>query len=145
MGQSDNLLYFCYPNNTFMKTIALLLLSFFFGQCLFAVPNVNNEPTPNPIPIVRGELGDHTKTRPRSIVDVPLTCIYKAGQVELCFLEELGEAEIVVTSLTTGEQWSTVADTAAGVVIVAVSEEAGEYVVQIHAAGDAWHGCYTIE
>ncbi len=127
-----------------MNMRRLLFLIFALGIGMMAMAQ-DEKPLPNPVPIIKGEYDDHTKNQPRSIVDVPLTCIYKAGQVELCFLEELGEAEIVITSLTTGEQWNTVADTAAGVVIVAVSEEAGEYVVQIHAAGDAWHGCYTIE
>lgn len=97
-----------------------------------------------PVLIINGEYGDHTKIQPRSIVRVPLTCIYGAGAVEVRFTDDLGEAEVIVTSLTTGEQWFTVG-AATETLTVQTPGEQGEYVVQIYAGGNAWYGCYTIE
>lgn len=126
-----------------MRKLFVLGLVLCWGFAAMASQGGDEQVTP-PVPIVRGEYGDHIKVRPRSIVSVPLTCIYKAGTVELCFMEDLGEAEVIVTSLTTGEQWYTTGDTATGVLTVPASDESGDYVVQIYADGDAWYGCYTL-
>ncbi len=103
----------------------------------------DDEQTKNPVPIIKGEYGDHTKIQPRSIVRVPMTCMQAGGQVQICFTEDLGEVEVIVTSLTTGEQWFAVGN-ASNVITVQASDEAGDYVVQIYAGSNAWYGCYTI-
>ena len=51
---------------------------------------------------------------------------------------------MLVTSLTTGEQWFACGDAAQGELRVAASAEEGDYVVQIYAAnGQSWYGCYS--
>ncbi len=103
----------------------------------------DDEQVENPVLIIKGEYGDHIKTRPRSIVRVPMTCMQAGGQVQICFTEDLGEDEVIGTSLTTGEQWFAVGNTS-NVITVQASDEAGDYVVQIYAGSNAWYGCYTI-
>ncbi len=111
--------------------------------CVGRAAHDSDEQVPDPVPIVRGDYGDHTKIRPRSIVRVPMTCMQAGGQVQICFTEDLGEVEVIVTSLTTGEQWFAVGN-ASNVITVQASDEAGDYVVQIYAGSNAWYGCYTI-
>ena len=103
----------------------------------------DEEPDPNPVPIVSGDYGDPDKVRPRSLE--PITCYVKGEEVVLNFMADLGEVEVVVSSLTTGEQWFACGDAAQGEIRVTASDEEGNYVVQIYAAnGDAWYGCYTL-
>ena len=101
-----------------------------------------DKPDPSPIPIVKGEFGNPDKDRPRSLE--PFTCYYAGGEIVLEFLADLGEVEVVVTSLTTGEQWFAYGFAAEGMIRVAASDEEGDYVVQIYANGESWYGCYTL-
>lgn len=125
-----------------MKKLILLIVAAFAGVSIYGAQEKDTEPEPNPVPIVRGDYTDQTKIQPRSMV--PITCYFCGEEVVLNFMDDLGEVEVTVVSLGTGEQWFLYGDAADGELRISTTTESGNYVVQIHAVdGGSWHGCFT--
>ena len=98
-----------------MKKYLLCALMAVFAFNAFAdedktKPKSDDEP--NPVPVIRGDYGDLEKVAPRSLE--PITCYVKGDEVVLNFMVDLGEVEVIVSSLTTGEQWFACGDAAQG-------------------------------
>lgn len=115
----------------------MILLSLHF----FALPinaKIQEKDTQN----VKLEKGNSNKdnTYPRSLISIPMSCIYVDGTIQLTLFEEVGDLEITVINQTTGEQW-----TSTNCMIMETSTDKGTYLVQIITEdGILYYGTYTL-
>ena len=97
------------------------------------------------IKIEKGNSKDLSTTRPRSLIEVPITCNYNNGFLYFTFLEDLGEVEITVTYYSTGATSVCEYNTAMGSVVVSVPTTSGDYRIQLVTEdGDVYYGEYSL-
>ena len=83
--------------------------------------------------------------RPRSLIQVPISCFYSDGSLFFTFMEDLGELEISVTNLDTGAEIIDEIDSFGGNAVLEVPESSGEYQIEITTeTGEAYYGEYTL-
>ena len=98
------------------------------------------EKKPQDVKLEKGD-SNNDDTHPRSLIDIPMTCFYLDGAIQLTMLEEVGEWEVIVTNQTTGEQWSAVNGLS-----LSTSTASGIYLVQIITEdGSLYYGTYSIQ
>ena len=114
-----------------MRKHLLALLTFLFvsGGNVFAETLV-----PKPIP---------TKPIPRQVVDCGIEAFYVDGIIILDFVENLGDADIVVTNLTTGDIWSGSATGICSTTIL-LSGDDGYYQIVIYTDNEDYFGEFSL-
>lgn len=123
-----------------MKRTVLLLLASICISPLFANQNIvaDNDPIINiPVPPTPPNNG-----KPRSIVDSDIEATYYAGVLTLIFNNDLGNADIVVCNLNTGDVWSG-GVSGMGIETILLSGEDGYYTITIYTdygeySGEMW-------
>ena len=105
-----------------------------------------NEESENKSVIINKDTSkDLNKERPRSLIEVPITCTYQDGILFFTFLDDLGETEITVTHQSLGVVSASENDSAYGSVVVPASSESGSYLIEIVTeTGDYYYGEYTL-
>ena len=111
--------------------------------CLqFFVLTVNaevQEKKPQDVQLEKGD-SNNDDAYPRSLMDIPITCIYVDGVVQLSLLDEIGEFTLSVTNQATGEHWSIVNGLS-----LSTSTASGSYLVLIETEdGSIYYGTYSI-
>ena len=128
-----------------MRTTILILLWALIGSVSGFANNFSDEDNnQTDIILETGELTDHTKN-PRIPIYIPITCYYMQGNIYVTALSDLGEIQISITSLDTGNFWESINDSKSGTISIPVSSANGDYMVRIVTAnGDIYYGYYTI-
>lgn len=124
-----------------MKSIAQLLLitSFFFLP--FAVIG---DPTNGYLGIQISPTDPKGPNTPRTPAYVPIYCYYHNGTLDFSFYEDLGEVEIIITSVASGSIETTVVDTSIGHTIIGVPTIPGNYEILIETPITSYFGCYSL-
>lgn len=126
-----------------MKKVFLLLLIAAFLP-LTSVVAQSNDPTPNPdlvIPIK--PFKPQPPIKPRSIVEPDIEAYYSNGAITIVFNADLGEADIVVTNLTTGDAWSESVE-GMGNTSIMLSDDAGYYTITIYTEAGDYYGEFEL-
>ncbi len=126
-----------------MKKVFLLLLIAAFLP-LTSVVAQSNDPTPNPdlvIPIK--PFKPQPPIKPRSMVEPDIEAYYSNGAITIVFNADLGEADIVVTNLTTGDAWS---ESVEGLCTTSImlSDDAGYYTITIYTEAGDYYGEFEL-
>ena len=119
-----------------MKNSVLMLLCLFmtFTSMASDPQKLGNDiPLYPPIPI----------PQPRQVVDCNIEAFYVDGTITFRFLEDLGEADIVVTNLTTGDAWSESVE-GMGNTSIMLSDDAGYYTITIHTDAGDYYGEFSL-
>lgn len=126
-----------------MKKVFLLLLIAAFLP-LTSVVAQSNVPTLIPdlvVPIKPYK--PQPPIKPRSIVEPDIAAYYSNGAITIVFNADLGEADIVVTNLTTGDVWS---DNVEGLCTTSImlSDDAGYYTITIQTDEGDYYGEFIL-
>ena len=98
------------------------------------------EKKPLDVKLEKGQ-SDNEDSYLRSLINIPMTCFYLDGTIQLTMLEEFGDWEVTVTNQTTGEQWSAVNGLS-----LSTSTASGIYLVQIITEdGSLYYGTYSLQ
>lgn len=126
-----------------MKKVFLLLLIAAFLP-LTSVVAQSNDPTPNPDLVVPIKpFKPQPPIKPRSIVEPDIAAYYSNGAITIVFNADLGEADIVVTNLTTGDAWSESVE-GMGNTSIMLSDDAGYYTITIYTEAGDYYGEFSI-
>lgn len=81
--------------------------------------------------------------KPRSIVEPDIAAYYSNGTITIVFNADLGDADIVVTNLSTGDVWS---DNVEGLCTTSImlSDDAGYYTITIQTDEGDYYGEFTL-
>mgnify|MGYP003289858716 CR=1 FL=1 len=126
-----------------MKKVFLLLLIAAFLP-LTSVVAQSNVPTLIPdlvVPIKPYK--PQPPIKPRSIVEPDIAAYYSNGAITIVFNADLGDADIVVTNLSTGDVWS---DNVEGLCTTSImlSDDAGYYTITIQTDEGDYYGEFTL-
>lgn len=124
-----------------MKKVFLLLLIAAFLP-LTSVVAQSNDPTPNP-DLEISIRPARPVIKPRSIVEPDIEAYYSNGAITIVFNADLGEADIVVTNLTTGDAWSESVEGLCTTSII-LSDDAGYYTITIHTDAGDYYGEFSL-
>lgn len=126
-----------------MKKVFLLLLIAAFLP-LTSVVAQSNDPTPNPDLVVPIKpFKPQPPIKPRSIVEPDIAAYYSNGAITIVFNADLGEADIVVTNLTTGDAWSERVE-GMGNTSIMLSDDAGYYTITIYTEAGDYYGEFEL-
>lgn len=126
-----------------MKKVFLLLLIAAFLP-LTSVVAQSNVPTLIPdlvVPIKPYK--PQPPIKPRSIVEPDIAAYYSNGAITIVFNADLGDADIVVTNLTTGDAWSDNVE-GMGTTSIMLSDDAGYYTITIYTEAGDYYGEFSI-
>ncbi|MCM1151979.1 MAG: DUF3244 domain-containing protein [Alistipes senegalensis] len=85
------------------------------------------------------------KGAPRSISIIPVTCFYNSGTLSLTFIDEIGSVTVIVFNQSTGEQWIDYIDADDGYATMQISEDEGDYAIEIVTdTGICYSGYFTL-
>lgn len=140
------------------KLIAILTLFFMLPSLIFATPIISSDGdgdnenkdvptvppsviiiiimTPNPLP-----------GQPRTVVQSSIECEYNGYVNGICttFYQDLGEVEVVVENMLTGEFFDCSVDSAAGYAVLPISGTSGYYTVSfITESGAEYSGQFEL-
>lgn len=126
-----------------MKKVFLLLLIAAFLP-LTSVVAQSNVPTLIPdlvVPIKPYK--PQPPIKPRSIVEPDIAAYYSNGAITIVFNADLGDADIVVTNLSTGDVWS---DNVEGLCTTSImlSDDAGYYTITIQTDEGDYYGEFEL-
>ena len=126
-------------NKVTMKKFTLFILSLFASTFVFA-DNPTTPPTLTQIPI---EPSDPTPVPKPLTLDADIEASYYDGVLTLMFNVDLGDADITVTNLSTGDIWW---DSVSGVGATAImlSGDEGYYEVHISTDRGEYSGAFTL-
>ncbi len=126
-----------------MKKVFLLLLIAAFLP-LTSVVAQSNDPTPIlDLVITIKPFKPQPPIKPRSIVEPDIAAYYSNGTITIVFNADLGEADIVVTNLSTGDVWS---DNVEGLCTTSImlSDDAGYYTITIQTDEGDYYGEFEL-
>lgn len=118
-----------------MRTLLLSIALLFASMSLIAAGGhpviipINPDPTPtptqpNPNPNPNPEPGN----QPLSIVEPDIEASYYMGAITFVFNEDLGDCNIEVLNIATGDMWSA-SHSGAGATVLYTSEQSGTYLI----------------
>ena len=101
------------------------------------------QPTTIPIPIVPKPLPSPNPLKPRTPVQPDIEACYSNEMLTFIFNRELGDADIVVTNLTTGDVWS---GSATGIcsTTIPLSGDEGYYQIAIYTDNEDYFGEFSL-
>ena len=136
--------YYFYHVNLILKVMKKLM--FILCICLGVNTVVWSKSEPDRKEVVLEKVDDDSnKSRPRTLVGVPIICTYSEGTLNFLFYEDLGELEITVTNQSSGVVSVYECDAVTGSAIVDASSASGRYRVEIVAEdGTYYYGDYTL-
>ncbi|MBR3013833.1 MAG: DUF3244 domain-containing protein [Bacteroidaceae bacterium] len=95
------------------------------------------------IPIKREQVNNYSDV-PKMPERIPISCEYLSGVLYFDFYHDLGAVSVIVTNLTTGEQWQVLLPTT-DIATMNVSEESGNYRIEITTINNkVYYGEYDI-
>ena len=127
-----------------MRKQLLVLLTFLFvsgGNVFAETLAIGDSNKTIPIPLMPKPIP--TKPIPRQVVDCGIEAFYVDGIIILDFVENLGDADIVVTNLTTGDMWN---GSVSGVctTTILLSGDEGYYQVVIYTENEEYFGEFSL-
>ena len=81
---------------------------------------------------------------PRTPSYIPIECIYNYGTLEFSFFENLGDVEVIITSITNGYSERSIIETSAGSASINVAQYPGEYMIVVMSATSEYYGYYEL-
>lgn len=124
------------------QLLALLTFLFVSGGNVFAETlAIGDSNKTIPIPLMPKPIP--TKPIPRQVVDCGIEAFYVDGIIILDFVENLGDADIVVTNLTTGDVWSGSATGICSTTIL-LSGDDGYYQIVIYTENEEYFGEFSL-
>ena len=117
-----------------------LLLSIF--ALIVAIPLIAQKPQPDIIPIQPPTPKPTTGTTPLSLIVSDIEATYSMGAITFVFNEDLGNCDIEVTNIDTGEVWYA-SFAGVGSTVVFTSGSEGQYYLYIDTDSGAYTGEYT--
>lgn len=118
------------------KTISILALMLMLPFIMFSTPlsNTDKKPStdvPPPVIVIIIMTPNPLPGQPRTVVQSPIECEYNAYVNGICttFYHDLGEVEVVVENMLTGECFDCSVDSAAGYAVLPISGTSGYYTV----------------
>ena len=126
-------------NKVTMKKFTLFILSLFASTFVFA----DNPTTPPTLPQIPIGPSDPTPVPKPLTLDADIDASYYDGVLTLIFNVDLGDADITVTNLSTGDIWW---DSVSGVGTTAImlSGDEGYYEVHISTDRGEYSGAFTL-
>ena len=91
------------------------------------------KPNPNPIP----------GNRPLSIVEPDIEASYYMGAITFVFNEDLGDCNIEVLNIATGDMWSA-SHSGAGATVLYTSEQSGTYLIFVDSDRGTYGGEFVL-
>lgn len=126
----------------FIASVCTFMLVF-TATTISAATVQDDEPTP--IVIHKGSGNDSQITRPRTPAFIPVTGMYDSGRVILDFTDDIGNLNITVANLSTGETYFDYCDSADGHFEMEVSTSEGDYLLTIQTEnGTTYYGNFTL-
>ena len=135
--------YFCHVS-LILKVMKKLM--FILCICLGVNTVVWSKSEPDRKEVVLEKVDDDSnKSRPRTLVGVPIICTYSEGTLNFLFYEDLGEVEITVIHSSMGNVSVSEYDSDYGCVVVPASSDSGSYLIEIITEdGGYYYGEYTL-
>ena len=122
-----------------MKKFLLTILALVFvASGVFATTSMER-----PVNIPIKPIKIPTWPRPRQIVETIIEAYYSDGAITIVFNADLGEADIVVTNLTTGDAWSDSVE-GMGTTSIMLSDDAGYYTITIQTDEGDYYGEFEL-
>lgn len=122
------------------RVICLLFLSFGLGCICFA----SNPNTPKKDIIISPKQPSHnSNTRPLSIVEPDIEASYYMGAITFVFNEDLGDCNIEVLNIATGDMWSA-SHSGAGATVLYTSEQSGTYLIFVDSDRGTYGGEFVL-
>ena len=118
---------------TILVTLALVL-------SIVAKGESNNQQLP--IELVKTEKKETIV--PRTPSYIPIECIYNYGTLEFSFFENLGDVEVIITSITNGYSERSIIETSAGSASINVAQYPGEYMIVVMSETSEYYGYYEL-
>lgn len=121
-----------------MKSFWTFILALFTAISAFA-----QQPIKIPIPIVPKPIPTPSIPKPRTPVQPDIEAYYGNEMLTFIFNRELGDADIVVTNLTTGDIWSGSASGICSTTILLSGDE-GYYQISIFTENEEYFGEFSL-
>ena len=125
-----------------MRRIIILLLASICISSLYANQITVEEYDIVIIPTTTTSNEDR-EDKPRSIVESDIEATYHMGALTLVFNTDLGDADIIVCNLNTGEEWSGSTD-GMGVETIVMSGDEGYYTITIYTDYGEYSGEFSL-
>lgn len=126
-----------------MKQLLLTLLIAFSSSILLG-NQINDGPSKNTIIIIKDNVQvPNSSSKPRTLVECDIEAYYFAKAVTLIFNIDLGDCDIRITNLTTGEVWCDHVS-GAGITSTTISHDAGYYTIEIETDYGHYYGEFTL-
>lgn len=84
----------------------------------------------------------HLEKAPRTPGMSPITCEYHSGALIVRYLEDVGDLEIMVTNMQTGETISTLSSSMDEITRIYLTEDTGDYYLEIKISDGKWYYAY---
>ncbi|MBQ2838390.1 MAG: hypothetical protein IJE73_01935 [Muribaculaceae bacterium] len=105
---------------------------------------VNGETNNQSVPIELYRTEKKETIVPRTPSYIPIECIYNYGTLEFSFFENLGDVEVIITSITNGYSERSIIETSAGSASINVAQYPGEYMIVVMSATSEYYGYYEL-
>lgn len=105
---------------------------------------VNGETSNQSVPIELYRTEKKETIVPRTPSYIPIECIYNYGTLEFSFFENLGDVEVIITSITNGYSERSIIETSAGSASINVAQYPGEYMIVVMSATSEYYGYYEL-
>ena len=125
-----------------MKHLITSFVLFFSIFSSFAMC-ANDTPTHQPVIIEKQPTQPSSNTKPLSLNDRDIEAFLSGDTIFFIFNRNLGDADIVVSNLTTGEQWYG-SLSGIGTTSVVLSGDSGDYDVAIYTDNGDYYGYFTL-
>lgn len=121
------------------------LFTFIMSLIVCSFSLIADDNTTTRIPLKQTESKDNSEQRPRTPdFIIPIEAYYQGGVIYLQFSEDIGCMDVIVTNLTTGEQWNDTACADNLVEVIAVSSSQGNYHITLETeTGTTYSGEFT--
>lgn len=101
--------------------------------------------TNKPVEIKKGEMKEENKVLPRTLELSLIKCHYNNASLYFTFLEDFGEIEISVSNQETGAITTSEYDSTCNSLVMNVSTESGNYLIEITTEnGEYYYGEYSL-
>lgn len=124
---------------SYYKFVALLL-ALFIGTTAYATNPIYDEPITIEI---SKKKQDKPSIKPRSIVEQDIEATYCAGVLTVVFNENLGDSNITVTNISSGEVWSD-SISGYGIATLFLSGDEGYYYISIETDNGQYTGEFEL-
>ena len=122
------------------RSVLLLAMMFIFSMSSFVAYASTSDPINSSITIeIKPAQPKNPTIKPRTIVDCGIEVNYYAGALTFIFNRDLGDADIVVCNLNTGDVWSG-GVSGMGIETILLSGDEGYYTINIYTDNGEYYG-----